>query len=147
MPFIAGANLTALNKKNGDIRPIAAGDTLRHLTAKCLCSLVRDTAASYFLPCQLGVAVPGGAGSIIHGLSATWENSDGLDIALSVMLLIVSPVRCCWMSVSVYFQEFTSGVILHHLIFSTTIGSFHHHQEFSKETRWVYFFFVLCYTS
>ena len=54
MPFIAGANLTALTKKNGDIRPIAVGDTLRRLTAKCLCSLVRETAASYFLPCQLG---------------------------------------------------------------------------------------------
>ena len=53
------------------------------------------------------------------------------------------------MSVSVYFQEFKSGpsgVILHHLIFSRTIGSFHHHQEFSKETRWVHFFFALCYT-
>ena len=28
------------------------------------------------------VAVPGGAESIIQGLRATWENSDGLDIAL-----------------------------------------------------------------
>ena len=82
MPFIAGADLTALTKKNGDIRPIAAGDTLRRLTAKCLCSLVREAAASYFLPCQLGVAFPGGAESIIHGLRVTWENSDGLDIAL-----------------------------------------------------------------
>ena len=82
MPFIAGANLTALTKKNEDIRPIAVGDTLRCLTAKCLCSLVREAAASYFLPLQLGVAVPGGAESIIHGLRATWENNDGLDIAL-----------------------------------------------------------------
>ena len=38
--------------------------------------------AIYFLPYQLGVAVPGGAESITHGLRATWENSDGFVIAL-----------------------------------------------------------------
>ena len=43
--FLDGGSLTALNKqKEGfppDIRPIAVGETLRRLTGKCLCALVK----------------------------------------------------------------------------------------------------------
>ena len=50
--FQAGGSLTALNKfKDGsppDIRPIAVGETLRRLTGKCLCSLVKDKVSSFF---------------------------------------------------------------------------------------------------
>ena len=35
-PFFFGANLTALQKKTGDIRPIAVGCTLRRLAAKVI---------------------------------------------------------------------------------------------------------------
>ena len=82
MPFIAGANLTALIKKNSDIRPIAVGDTLRRLAARCLCSLLQVQAAKYFLPTQFGVAVPGGAEAIIHGLRLIWESNVDQDTAL-----------------------------------------------------------------
>ena len=37
-PFLAGASLTALPKKDGGVRPIAVGETLRRLSAKFLCS-------------------------------------------------------------------------------------------------------------
>ena len=82
MPFIAGANLTALIKKNSDIRPIAVGDTLSHLATRCLCSLLQEQAANYFLPTQLGVAVPGGAEAIIHEFCLIWENNVDQDTAL-----------------------------------------------------------------
>ena len=35
-PFLCGARLHAGNKKDGGIRPIAVGNTLRRLTAKCI---------------------------------------------------------------------------------------------------------------
>lgn len=81
-PFIAGDNLTALIKKNCDIRPIAVGDTLRRLAARCLCSLLQEQAVNYFLPNQHGVAVPGGAEAIIHGLRLIWENNVDHNTAL-----------------------------------------------------------------
>ena len=46
--FLAGGCLIALNKnKEGcppDIRPIAVGETIRRLTGKCMCALVKDKA-------------------------------------------------------------------------------------------------------
>ena len=44
--FLAGGALTALNKMKPDcapdVRPIAVGEILRHLTGKCLCSMTKD---------------------------------------------------------------------------------------------------------
>ena len=39
-PFFFGATLTTLNKKDGGVRPIAVGCSLRRLAAKCLCNSV-----------------------------------------------------------------------------------------------------------
>ncbi|HYN44590.1 MAG TPA: reverse transcriptase domain-containing protein [Candidatus Limnocylindrales bacterium] len=68
-PFIAGAFLTPLVKKDGGIRPIACGDTLRRIAGKALASSVKEKANTYFAPHQLGVAVPRGAETAIH----TWR--------------------------------------------------------------------------
>ena len=57
-PFIAGASLTALNKTGNDIRPIASGEILRHLTSKCACITLQSKAAAFFTPLQFGVACP-----------------------------------------------------------------------------------------
>ena len=54
-PFIAGATLTALPKKNNDIRPVAVGEVWRRLTAKCLCNSYKEQSCSYFFPLQIGV--------------------------------------------------------------------------------------------
>ena len=59
-PYLAGATLTALPKKDGSVRPIAVGETLRRLTAKCLCSEVKSAALEYFFPLQIGVGQPRG---------------------------------------------------------------------------------------
>ena len=57
-PFLAGATLTALPKKDNDIRPVAVGEMWRRLTAKCLCNSYKEQARSYFFPLQIGVAQP-----------------------------------------------------------------------------------------
>ena len=57
-PFLAGATLTALPKKDNGIRPVAVGEVFRRLTAKCLCSTFKEQASSYFFPLQIGVAQP-----------------------------------------------------------------------------------------
>ena len=57
-PFIAGAILTAILKKDNDIRPIAVGEVWRRLTSKCLCKAYKEQASSYFFPLQIGVGQP-----------------------------------------------------------------------------------------
>lgn len=64
--FLAGATLVALPKMKPnalpDVRPIAIGEVLRRLTGKCLCHLLKNRAADFFLPRQFGVACPNGVG-------------------------------------------------------------------------------------
>ena len=57
-PFLAGATLTALPKKDDGIRPVAVGEVWRRLTSKYLCSAYKEQASSYFFPLQIGVAQP-----------------------------------------------------------------------------------------
>ena len=54
-PFLAGATLMALPKKDDGIRPVAVGEVLRRLTAKCLCSAYKEQASAFFFPLQIGV--------------------------------------------------------------------------------------------
>ena len=73
-PYLAGAKLAALDKtKRGvfDVRPIAAGQIVRRIAAKCLCAIVKGKAAAFFRgdqpnSGQFGVACPGGAERVIH---------------------------------------------------------------------------------
>ncbi len=51
-PILFGANLTALLKKDGGIRPIAVGNTIRRLSAKVSCNRIREEAAKYLCPRQ-----------------------------------------------------------------------------------------------
>ena len=57
-PFMAGASLAALPKKDGRIRPIAVGETWRRLVGKCLCKAYQEQASSLLFPLQIGVAQP-----------------------------------------------------------------------------------------
>ena len=49
-PLLAGATLTAIPKKDNDVRPVAVGEVLRRLTAKCLCGAFKDEAQLFFPP-------------------------------------------------------------------------------------------------
>ena len=66
MPHLAGATLHALPKDSGDLRPIAVGEVLRRLTAKCLCSALRQAAHRALWPLQVGVAAKLGADTAVH---------------------------------------------------------------------------------
>ena len=69
-PFLAGANLVAVPKPKGGLRPIAIGEVLRRLTGKCLMESVQTAAREHFFPAQIGVAVPGGAEAAVHAVRA-----------------------------------------------------------------------------
>ncbi|MGZ6209896.1 MAG: reverse transcriptase domain-containing protein, partial [Syntrophales bacterium] len=68
VPFLAGANLTALNKKGGGIRPIAVGCTLRRATSRAVAIIIRKEAAGILAPTQVGVAISGGAEAIVEAV-------------------------------------------------------------------------------
>ena len=60
LPAFAGATLSAFNKKDGGIRPIAVGDTLRRLAAKCATRSIQDKFSGIFGPSQPSFDTPGG---------------------------------------------------------------------------------------
>ena len=65
-PYLFGALLTALIKKDGGLRPIAVGSTLRRLVAKCACFQARDSMTELLPPHQLGFGVSQGAECAVH---------------------------------------------------------------------------------
>ena len=67
-PIFFGANVTALSKPDGGIRPIAVGCTLRRLVSRILTTRVRPQLAAYLSPHQLGFGVPGGCEAAIHAV-------------------------------------------------------------------------------
>ena len=72
-PAFCSATLTALNKKKTGIRPIAVGEVIRRLVAKCIAKEAAIEAVDLFGSKQLGVAVKGGAESIVHATKITFE--------------------------------------------------------------------------
>ena len=61
-----GGTLHAFNKREGGIRPIAVGLTLRRLVSKAACTKATEKCKSALAPRQLGVAVKGGAEAVAH---------------------------------------------------------------------------------
>lgn len=62
---IASANLIPLMKSDGEVRPIAVGETLRRLVSSLFIERVKKKAASLFQPTQVGIAIPGAAEGIV----------------------------------------------------------------------------------
>ena len=65
-PYFAGGRLCALHKGEHDVRPIAAGETLRRLASKVACLSVKEKARKLFSGHQFGVAIPAGIDRVIH---------------------------------------------------------------------------------
>ena len=65
-PLLFGANLIALRKKEGGIRPIAIGCTIRRLASKCACLHALNSIPDILSPHQLGFGVSGGAEAAVH---------------------------------------------------------------------------------
>lgn len=78
-PIFFGASLCALNKKDGGVRPIAVGCTLRRLMAKLICFKVRDRLGNYLRPFQLGFSTKCGIEIAAHAarrfISSKHQNS------------------------------------------------------------------------
>ena len=65
-PLFFGANLTALTKKDGEVRPIAVGCTLRRLAAKLAGRCVMDAMGELLAPRQLGYGTKLGCEAAVH---------------------------------------------------------------------------------
>ncbi|GAV00129.1 hypothetical protein RvY_11020 [Ramazzottius varieornatus] len=65
-PFLYGASLTALVKKDGGIRPIAVGCTLRRLAGKVFSKRVMAEMGAQLRPEQAGYGTEGGAEAAVH---------------------------------------------------------------------------------
>ena len=82
-PHFAGGRLCALHKGAHDVRPIAAGETLRRLASKVACFSVKPKACRLFRGHQYGVAIPAGAERVIHLCRLTMaEHVDDEDFVL-----------------------------------------------------------------
>ena len=64
-PFLSGAFLIGIGKKDGGICPIAIGDIFLRIVGKCLASVILHQANNYFLPSQC-VSAQGGAEAVVH---------------------------------------------------------------------------------
>ena len=72
---LCSASLSALLKKKGDIRPIAVGEVLRRLIAKCSPKEANLEAKELLQSLHLGVGVKGGAEAIIHLTKIFYEKT------------------------------------------------------------------------
>ena len=69
-PILYGASLTALKKKDGGLRPIAVGCTLRRLAGKVVSRRVMNEIGDLVRPIQLGYGTRGGAEAAVHATRA-----------------------------------------------------------------------------
>ena len=72
MKLLTTARLVAVAKPNGGVRPIAVGETLRRLAAKCVHEATLNAVSAYLLPTQVGVKVPNAAELVARKVK-TWR--------------------------------------------------------------------------
>ena len=82
--FFFGAQLLALKKPNGDIRPIAVGNTYRRLIAKTVLFPLSSSIRDYLLPNQFGVGVPHGSETITHSARSFIQHMLGPSVILKL---------------------------------------------------------------
>ena len=80
VPLLSCSRLIALPKSNGDVRPIAIGETLRRLTAKAICFQLRSSFSTYFEPIQHGVATPCGGELLAHHVTLLLDGNSDLSL-------------------------------------------------------------------
>ena len=73
-PVFAGASLCALAKKDGTVRPIAVGCTLRRLIAKTASRSVSVKCTELLLPSQLGFGVKNGCEAAVYAARCYIKN-------------------------------------------------------------------------
>jgi len=75
-PYFFGGRLIALSKKDGGVRPIVVGQSLRRLASKLVNSYATEILSSTFSPIQLGVGITGGAEAAVHAARRYVEHLD-----------------------------------------------------------------------
>ena len=80
--FIAGGVSIALEKNATSVRPLACGDPLRRLVAKCFCIAGKKDIETVFKGRNYGVGCPGGVEVVAHSLRDTLHKFHGSDLAL-----------------------------------------------------------------
>ena len=73
-PSFFGASLVALTKKDGGVRPIAVGCTLRRLVTKCASHFICDAMGALLAPLQFGYGTPMGAEAAVHAARTYLHN-------------------------------------------------------------------------
>ena len=69
--YVAAAKLFGIGKKLGGVRPIACGETLRRVAARCLLSSSLEGCLEYLQPLQMGVKTPNATETIARDV-AEW---------------------------------------------------------------------------
>ena len=117
MTHLCRTSLLASIKKDCGLRPIAAGEVLRHLIAKCLAHESNKEANCLLAPLQVRVGAPGGTEAAVLASRNTQENDSIQDSDKWVLLLdfanafnsidrgiILSEVQSCMPGLTAWFQ-------------------------------------------
>lgn len=83
-PLLYGASLTALKKKDGVIRPIAVGCTLRRIAGKVVSRRVMEGMGQLTRPTQLGYGTRGGAEAAVHATRAYVSETEETRVMLKL---------------------------------------------------------------
>ena len=73
-PWLCGAPLTALQKINGAIRPIALGETLRRVISNCAMNHFSKNATNWFHPLQFDIATRNGTEAGVHAVRKVMQH-------------------------------------------------------------------------
>ena len=80
--YIAGGVSIALEKNATAVRPLACGDPIRRLVAKCFCVAGKDDISGAFKGKNYGVGCPGGVEVVAHSLRDYLEKHKGSRLGL-----------------------------------------------------------------
>jgi hypothetical protein len=116
-PFFFGASLIGLNKRDGGVRPIAIGCTLRRLVAKCCTILIKEDMGALLFPTQLGYGTCHGSEAVVHAARAY----------LSTMKEDINPLPSSPLHIP---------PMLSHLIFTLVTTSLYHQKGSNRVIPW-----------
>ena len=76
--WITGAPLYPLRKKDGGVRPVAVGEVMRRLVAKCFCARFKASSEELFVEAgQVGVGTRGGAEAAVIAVRTALQKGGG----------------------------------------------------------------------
>ena len=80
--YVAGGVSIALEKSKTAVRPLACGDPIRRLVAKCFCVAGKEEISKAFAGRNYGVGCPGGVEVVTHSLRDCLDKHKGSKLGL-----------------------------------------------------------------